>query len=80
MTRVTLLYFAALREAAGTAMETVDTAAPTLRALYDEARTRHRLPFPSRQLRDAVSDANAGWYDAGCVGIEIASYATVSGG
>ena len=80
MTRVTLLYFAALREAAGTAMETVDTAAPTLRALYDEARTRHRLPFPSRQLRVAVDDAFAGWDDAPCEGSEIAFIPPVSGG
>ena len=80
MTRVTLLYFAALREAAGMATETVDTDAPTLRALYDEAQARHRLPFPSRQLRVAVDDAFAGWDDPPREGSEVAFIPPVSGG
>ncbi len=80
MTRVTLLYFAALREAAGVAAETVETGAPTLRALYDEARARHRLPFAARQLRVAVDDAFAGWDDAPREGSEVAFIPPVSGG
>lgn len=80
MTQVTLLYFAALRDAAGVAMETVDTDAPTLRALYDQAQARHRLPFSARQLRVAVDDAFARWDDAPREGSEVAFIPPVSGG
>ncbi len=80
MTRLTLLYFAALREAAGVPMETVETDAPTLRALYDQAQARHRLPFPARQLRVAVDDAFARWDDPPREGSEVAFIPPVSGG
>lgn len=80
MTRVTLLYFAALRDAAGVERETLDTAAPTLRALYDDARARHGLSFAAETLRVAVGDAFARWDDAPRDGDEIAFIAPVSGG
>ena len=80
MTRLNLLYFAALRDAAGVAMESVDSDAPTLRALYEEAQGRHRLPFPSRQLRVAVDDAFADWNDVPREGSEVAFIPPVSGG
>jgi molybdopterin synthase sulfur carrier subunit len=80
MTRLTLLYFAALRDAAGLPMETVETDAPSLRALYDQAQARHQLPFPSRQLRVAVDDAFASWEDAPREGSEVAFIPPVSGG
>lgn len=80
MTRVTLLYFAALRDAAGIASEPVDTDAATLRALYDEAQARHQLPFPARQLRVAVDDAFARWQDPLREGSEVAFIPPVSGG
>ena len=79
-TRLTVLYFAALRDAAGIPMETVESGAPTLRALYDELQARHQLPFPSRQLRVAVDDAFAGWDDAPREGSEVAFIPPVSGG
>lgn len=80
MTRVNLLYFAALRDAAGIASEVVDTEATTLRALYDEAQARHQLPFPVRQLRVAVDDAFARWEDPPREGSEVAFIPPVSGG
>lgn len=80
MTRVTVLYFAALRDAAGVAAETLDTGAGDLRALYAEVQSRHRLPFPARQLRVAVDDAFAGWDDPLREGAEIAFIPPVSGG
>ena len=80
MTRLNLLYFAALRDAAGISMESVDSAAPTLRHVYDEAQRRHQLPFPSRQLRVAVDDAFADWEDTPREGTEVAFIPPVSGG
>lgn len=80
MSRVTLLYYAALRDAAGTSRETLDTNAPTLRALYEQARERHRLPFVEANLRVAVGNAFARWDDAPRDGDEIAFIPPVSGG
>lgn len=80
MTRVNLLYFAALRDAAGTSMESVETDAADLRALYAEAQARHQLPFPQRQLRVAVDDAFARWEDPVREGAEVAFIPPVSGG
>jgi molybdopterin synthase sulfur carrier subunit len=80
MTRVTVLYFAALRDAAGGSMEVFDTDAADLSALYAEAQARHQLPFPQRQLRVAVDDAFASWEDPVREGSEVAFIPPVSGG
>lgn len=80
MTAVTVLYFAALRDAAGLASEPVDSAAGDLRALYDEVRARHGLPFDAKQLRVAVDDAFARWEDALREGSDVAFIPPVSGG
>ena len=79
-TKVTILYFAALRDAAGTASEVLETAATDLRALYDEVQARHRLPFPARQLRVAIDGDFAHWEDVPREGAEIAFIPPVSGG
>lgn len=78
--QVTILYFAALRDAAGRASEVLETDATDLRALYDEVQTRHQLPFPARQLRVAVDGDFARWEDVPCDGAEIAFIPPVSGG
>lgn len=78
--RVTILYFAALRDAAGMASESVETPAANLRALYEELQARHQLPFPARQLRVAVDGDFASWEDALHEGAEIAFIPPVSGG
>lgn len=80
MIRVTLLYFAALRDAARTACETVETDAPDLRTLYAQARARHGLPFDAAGLRVAVGDAFARWDDAPRDGDQVAFIPPVSGG
>ena len=79
-TKVTVLYFAALRDASGMASETFETAASDLRGLYEEVQARHRLPFPARQLRVAVDGDFAQWSDAPVGGSEIAFIPPVSGG
>ena len=80
MTRVTVLYFASLRDAAGMAGETVDTDAVDLRALYDELRVRHAFALPPDRLRVALAGAFARWNDAPAEGSEIAFIPPVSGG
>ena len=78
--RVTVLYFASLRDAAGMSSESVETDSEDLRGLYDELQARHQLPFPVRQLRVAVDGAFAQWSDALRDGCEIAFIPPVSGG
>ncbi|MDR7098167.1 molybdopterin synthase sulfur carrier subunit [Lysobacter niabensis] len=80
MARVTILYFAALRDASGVACEVVDSSAPDLRALYNELQARHALPFPARQLRVAVDGDFAAWDEAPRDGTEVAFIPPVSGG
>ena len=49
--RVHVQYYAVLRERAGAAAETVETAASDAAALYDELSERHGLAFPRAMLR-----------------------------
>lgn len=78
--RVTVLYFASLRDAAGLASESLETGASDLRALYEDRRMRHRLPFPAERLRVAVDGEFARWDEIPRDGTEIAFIPPVSGG
>ena len=78
--RIEVLYFAALRDAAGIASEQLETDAPDLSALYAAVQARHALPFPQRQLRVAVDGGFAGWGDALRGGSTVAFIPPVSGG
>ena len=80
MTRVNVLYFASLRDAARTAGESVVTDAADLRALYDELQARHQLPFPARQLRVAVDGEFAQWEAPLREDSDVAFIPPVSGG
>lgn len=80
MIRLTVLYFASLRDAAGTARETVATTAPDLATLYDELHVRHGFALPRERLRVAVDAAFARWEDAPRAGTEVAFIPPVSGG
>lgn len=80
MTRVNALYFASLRDAAGTVGEQVDTDARTLGALYQQLQARHGFALPVQQLRVAVDGAFASWDDAPRDGAEVAFIPPVSGG
>ena len=77
--RATVLYFAALREAAGTASELVE-AQGDLGALYDRLGARHGFRFQRTQLRVAVDGSFAEWRDPVRAGSEIAFIPPVSGG
>lgn len=80
MTRVTVLYFASLRDAAGVASEVVDSGDGDLRALYEILRARHGFALPVDRLRVAVDGAFAHWDDALRAGSEVAFIPPVSGG
>lgn len=80
MNTVTVLYFASLRDAAGAAQESLETDAPTLRALYAQLQARHGFALSVERLRVAVDGAFARWDDAVAAGGEIAFIPPVSGG
>lgn len=77
---VRLLYFASLRDAAGTAEEKVSTDAIDLRGLYAEAAARHGFNWPIASLRVSVDGWFAHWSDAPVDASEIAFIPPVSGG
>ena len=80
MTRVQVLYFASLRDAAGVDSEFVDATAADLRALYEGLQQRHRFALPVSQLRVAVDGVFARWDDVPRDGSEVAFIPPVSGG
>ena len=80
MTRVTVLYFASLREAAGIGMEQVESSAIDLQALYLELQQRHGFQLPVNRLRVAMQGEFVQWSDALREGSEIAFIPPVSGG
>ncbi len=80
MNTATVLYFASLRDAAGSEREQVEVDAPDLRSLYEGLRERHGFALPAQRLRVAVDGAFAHWDDAPRAGSEIAFIPPVSGG
>jgi len=80
MTRITVLYFASLRDAAGMEQETWDTGAVTLADLYAEIAARHRFTLPRERLRVAVDGAFAHWDAPVRAGSSVALIPPVSGG
>ncbi len=80
MAKVTLLYFASLREAAGIGAQAVESRAPDLQGLYAEAQARHGFQWPTASLRVAVDGEFARWSDPVRDGSEIAFIPPVSGG
>jgi molybdopterin-guanine dinucleotide biosynthesis protein A len=59
--RLSVRYFAILREQAGRSSEVVHTQAATPRELYDELRRRHGLSLAPEFLRVAVNDEFGDW-------------------
>ncbi len=80
MARVTVLYFASLRDAAGVSIESVESDAADLGALYESLRVRHGFPLPIGRLRVAADGAFAQWSDRLREGSEVAFIPPVSGG
>ncbi len=80
MVRVTLLYFASMRDASGVASEVVQTDTGDLRELYRELQRRHGFTQPVEQLRVAVDGEFADWDVPLQGGTEVAFIPPVSGG
>ena len=80
MTRVNVLYFASLRDAAAMGSESVETVAADLRGLYAELQARHGFAMPIDRLRVAVDGAFARWDESLHEGSEVAFIPPVSGG
>jgi molybdopterin converting factor subunit 1 len=61
MKKVTLQYFAVLREQAGRSEERLETAATTPAELYAEVQARHGFTLPLSMLRVAVNEEFRDW-------------------
>lgn len=75
-----ILYFAALRDAAGCDSEHCQADTTDARELYDELSRRHGFVLPRRSLRMAVNGEFAAWERELADGDEIALLPPVSGG
>lgn len=79
MTRVTVLYFASLRDAAVRDSEVVEHEGD-LAALYGGLRERYGFALPIERVRVAMDGAFADWRDLPRDGAEVAFIPPVSGG
>ena len=80
MVKLTVLYFASLRDATGVASEQVESDASDLRGLYAELQAQHGFSWSTDTLRVAAQGEFAGWDDALHEGSEVAFIPPVSGG
>ena len=78
MKNITILYFAALREAVGKDQETCATAAHTVAELYAELQQRY--PLPAVPLRAARNHVFCDWHEALADQDTIAFIPPVAGG
>ncbi len=80
MTRITVQYYAQLREQAGASSEQIDTVAATLRELYRELCDRHGFTLPLDALKVAVNVRFSDWGRAIDEGDTIVFIPPVAGG
>jgi sulfur-carrier protein len=79
MARVSVLYFASLRDAAGVADERIEHDGD-LAALYEALRAKHAFVWTQGALRVALDGDFARWTDVPGEGAEVAFIPPVSGG
>jgi molybdopterin synthase sulfur carrier subunit len=79
MARVTVLYFASLRDAAGCDSQTIDHEGD-LAALYRRLQAQHGFALSIERVRVAMAGAFADWRDHPDDGAEVAFIPPVSGG
>ena len=73
-------YFAALREQAGRASESLETSAAPPRELYVELRQRHGLALPESLLRIAINEEFCDWERPLVEGDRVVFIPPVAGG
>lgn len=80
MRRISVQYFALLREQAGRSAETVATAARSPRELFSELRARHRFTLDTEVLRVAVNAEFGDWEQPLVEGDTVVFIPPVAGG
>lgn len=80
MNHVTIDYYAVLRERSGRRRETRATAAPTLRALYEELRAAYAFPLAADRVLAAVAERYVDMDGPVTDGLEVAFIPPVAGG
>lgn len=78
--RLSVRYFAMLREQAGVSSENLHTHAATPAELYDEVRRRHNLTMSSQFLRVAINDEFGDWHATLSDGDTVVFLPPVAGG
>lgn len=78
--RITVDYFAILREQAGRDREVIETAVATPRQLYAELVDRYGFELPAARLRVAINDTFADWSQALADGDRLVFIPPVAGG
>jgi molybdopterin converting factor subunit 1 len=78
--QIDIRFFAVLREQAGCATLTIDTAAPTPAALYAELQQKHPLTFPVHLLRVSLNDRYADMTTPLAAGDRVVFIPPVAGG
>ncbi|GBQ08657.1 MoaD/ThiS family protein [Saccharibacter floricola] len=78
--RITLEYFAQLRDLAGCTREERDIEAISLGTLYEQVRRDYQFPLERDQLRVAVNDAFASWDEVPHEGDMVVFIPPVTGG
>ena len=78
--QLTVRYFAAFREAAGTDSEAVETSAETARALFSECQQRHPSLQSWSASMVAINDEMAQWESAVSDGDDVLFFPPVAGG
>lgn len=77
---VRVLYFASMRDQAGTESESINSSALDASSLYSEVRARHGFTLDPARLRVAINGIFADWKQALREGDEIVFLPPVSGG
>ena len=80
MPRLTLHYYAVLREQAGRSTETLQTRARTPRELYAELRAKYPFTLPPEMLRVAVNTEFGDWSQPLAPGDAVVFIPPVAGG
>lgn len=80
MSRIHVQYYAVLREQAGRSDETLESAAATPAALYDELRARYPFQLARAQLRVAIDGEFVSWDAPLADGARVVFIPPVAGG
>ncbi len=78
--KLTVCYFASMRDLAACDRETIDSDATTPAELYRELRTRHPFPHRQSELAVAIDDEITPWETPLSAEAEVSLLPPVSGG